>query len=94
MLSTIGRLVEQKPWAVIGIVLLITAGFASLLPSLDMQTSMDQFLPDDPVVNASEEISEYFGANSQMMMIYVEGEKGQSVIEPRVLRELYEVSQS
>ena len=94
MLSTIGRLVEQKPWAVVGIVLLITVGFASLLPSLDMQTSMDQFLPDDPVVNASEQISEYFGADSQMMMIYVEGERGQSVIEPRVLKELYKVSQS
>jgi hydrophobe/amphiphile efflux-3 (HAE3) family protein len=94
MLSRIGRLVEQKPWVVIGIVILITVGFAGLLPSLDMQTSMDQFLPDDTVVNANERISDYFGADSQMMMIYVETEGGQSVVEPKMLREMYGVSQS
>jgi hydrophobe/amphiphile efflux-3 (HAE3) family protein len=91
MLTTIGNLVEHHPWPIIGIVLLITIGFGSLMPSLEMETSMSTFLPDDPVVNANERIGDYFGMGYEMLMIDIENEGVASVVDPQALREAYSI---
>ena len=61
MLDTLGRIIEKKPWQVIGLIVVITICFGSFLPSLEMQTSMDDFLPQDDVVQAQDRINKLFG---------------------------------
>lgn len=93
MLKTLARIIEQKPWLVIGLVLVITLLFASFLPSLEMQTSMDDFLPQDEVVQAQERINNLFGEPSEMIMIHVATQQANSVLSPDALREQYSLSQ-
>jgi len=89
MLLKIGRLVKNHPWIVVGFVLLITIGFGSILPNLKMQTSMEHFLPDDEIVVAQEEINDYFGSASGVIMVLVKPENSYSVTSVKSLKELY-----
>ncbi len=76
----------------IGLVLAITLLFGSFLPSLEMQTSMDDFLPQDEVVQAQERITNLFGEPSEMIMIHVSTQQAQSILDPDALREQYRLS--
>ena len=69
MLERYGRLIERKPWFVIGIVIMVTIGFSALIPYLEMETSTEDFMPDNEVVTASQKISEYFGQTGEMLMV-------------------------
>jgi len=91
MLGKIGNTIEKRPWFVIIIILLITGGFAGLLPSIEMQTSMDQFLPEDDVVVAQDRINDYFSTNYEVIMVYIEKNK-ENVISPASLKEEYRIS--
>jgi len=92
MLQVLGNLVTKKPWFLVIFILLITIGFSIFLPSLEMNTSMEDFLPDDEVVNANERINEYFGASSESIMVLVDKENTASVVTPDALREMYALS--
>ena len=92
MLDKIGIFISKHPWLVVGLILVITLGFGSLLPGLEMQTNMDNFLPDDETVIASEKISEYFGEDVETIMVYVQKEKTDSIISADSLREMYHTS--
>ena len=92
MLSIIGKFVENRPWLVVGIIILITIGFGLLLPSLEMQTSMENFLPDDEIVQAQDKINEYFGVGYEIIMVYVEKDKAKSVVSTDALKEIYFVA--
>jgi len=91
MLKRLGTTVEKRPWLIIGIVLMITIGFGSLLPALEMETSTEDFMPDTDIVNANLRVTEYFGQSGEMLMIVVENENAQSVVTPKALREEYRV---
>lgn len=92
MLDKIGVFISKHPWLVVGIILLITLGFGSFLPGLEMQTTMDHFLPEDETVIANEKINDYFGYDVEMMMVYVENDKASSVVSPDALKEMYDIS--
>jgi len=92
MLKSISGLIERKPWHVIIVVLLVTVGFGSLLPSLEMQTSMENFLPEDDVVTANSRINDYFGAGDKILMVYIQNQGSSSVTSPDALREMVYVS--
>ncbi len=89
MLERYGRLIERKPWFVIGIVLMVTIGFSALIPYLEMETSTEDFMPDNEVVTASQKISEYFGQTGEMLMALVEKENAQNILIPTALKEQY-----
>ncbi|RLF32571.1 MAG: hypothetical protein DRM98_03640, partial [Thermoplasmata archaeon] len=89
MLKLLGRLIEKHPWLVITIVLLITIGFATLLPSLEMKTDFKDFMPDDETVKANMRLMEYFGQNQQIIMVLVEKQQTEKVTTPSALREQY-----
>ncbi len=93
MLTKIGTIIEKKPGLIVGIIILITIGFGTLLPSLEMETSMEDFLPDGEVVNAEQRVSEYFGVSQEVLMIYVEKQKAEHAITPNALKEEYLVAQ-
>ena len=89
MLKQLGDIIEKKPWLVIAIVLIITIGFSTLVPSLEMKTDFSDFTPDEEVVRASNRRSEYFGQTQQVLFLYVQKENAESVITPKALREQY-----
>jgi hydrophobe/amphiphile efflux-3 (HAE3) family protein len=89
MLERYGRFIERRPWFVIGVVIMITIGFSSLIPYLEMETSTEDFMPDDEVVSASQRISEYFGQTGEMLMVLVEKENSQNILNSESLKEQY-----
>ena len=89
MLDKLGKIIEKRSWLVVGLILVITIGFSLLLPSLEMETSMDDFLPDNDVVNAEQRVSNYFGRNQEILMIYVEKQKAEHAVTPEALKEEY-----
>ena len=89
MLKRLGGLIEKRPWLVITVIILITVGFATLIPSIEMKTDFKDFMPDDEVVQASTRISEYFGQSQQMMILYVEKDGSKNILDPDSLREQY-----
>jgi len=91
MLDKIGRLIEKQPWLVIGIILMITIGFGSLAPFLDMGTSTEDFLPDDEIVKANQRVADYFGGTDDFLMIYIQKQNENSAITPKALKEEYSV---
>ena len=93
MLDRLGKIVTAKPWLVVGIVLVITIGFSTLLPTLEMQTSMDDFLPDDKVILADERIQEFFGTTNEVVMVLSEGESKESILSASGLKILYQISE-
>jgi predicted RND superfamily exporter protein len=93
MLDKFGGFIEKRPWLVVTIVLLVTVGFATLIPSLEMETSTEDFLPDHEIVQASERVGELFGKSGQVIMIFVENQNAHNVVTPNALREEYKVLQ-
>jgi len=91
MLKQLGDLIEKRPWLVVTVVLLVTIGFATLIPSLEMETSTEDFMPDDEIVNAAMRVNEYFGQTGEIIMIYVEKQNAKNVVTPKALREEYQV---
>lgn len=89
MLSRIGNFVRKKPMLVIVISLLITSGFATLLPFMKAGTSIEDFLPDNEQVRANDRIEKYFGAGYSSLMIHANSKRGNSIASPEALREEY-----
>ncbi|RLF56760.1 MAG: hypothetical protein DRN27_09085 [Thermoplasmata archaeon] len=89
MLTKIGTIIEKRPGLIVVIILLITIGFGTLLPSLEMKTSMEDFFPDDEVVNAEQRVNDYFGGSQEILMVYVEKQKAENAITPDALKEEY-----
>lgn len=87
MLIQLSRLIEKHPWLVITIILLITIGFSTLLPSLEMKTDFKDFMPDDETVKANMRLMNYFGQNQQIILTLVEKQQADSVTTPEALRE-------
>jgi len=92
MLTHLGKAIEKSPWLIIGIILMTTIGFGSLLPALEMETSTEDFMPDNEILNANQRISEYFGQSGEMLMVFVAKQKAQNVVTPQALKEAYFVS--
>ena len=92
MLTKISKNVAEHPWFITLIVLLITIGFASMIPMLKMGTSLEDFLPDTEVVHANKRVSQYFGKKQEVLMIKIDGEKSQYAISPEALKEEHEVA--
>ena len=61
MFDKLGKIIEKRSWLIVGLTLVTTIGFSLLLLPLEMETSMDDFLPDNDVVNAEKRVSSYFG---------------------------------
>jgi len=92
MLTHLGKTIEKSPWLIIGIIIMTTMGFGSLLPALEMESSTEDFMPDDEIVNANQRVSEYFGQSGEMLMVFVEKQNAQNVVTPQALKEAYFIS--
>lgn len=91
MLKQLGNVIQKRPWLVVTIVFLITIGFSSLIPSLEMSTSTEDFMPDDEIVNANLRVNSYFGQTGETIMIFVEKQNAKNVVTATALKEEYRV---
>jgi hydrophobe/amphiphile efflux-3 (HAE3) family protein len=91
MLEKIGFFIEKKPWIVVITILTITIGFSLLIPSLEMETTAEDFYPDSEIVNANLQIIDDFGSIGEIIMILVEKENSANVITPEALKEEYRI---
>lgn len=91
MLEYLGRVIEKRPWFVVSLVILVTIGFASLLPSLEFKTNFEDFAPDNELVKANNRISDYFGMSQQVVFLYVEKQQADSTITPLALKDHYKI---
>ena len=91
MLKQLANFIEKKPWLVVILILLITIGFSTLIPSIKMETTTEEFMPDNEIVSASTRASEYFGQTGSVILIFVEKQNEQNVITPNSLKEEFNV---
>ena len=87
MLKTLGNLIEKKPWFIILIVIIITAGFSTAIPQLEMKTDFNEFMPEDKLVEAVMRIYDNFGTSQQILLIYAEKQNEKNTITPQALRD-------
>ncbi|KYK24059.1 hypothetical protein AYK25_01870 [Thermoplasmatales archaeon SM1-50] len=92
MLDQLGKIIEKRPWAVIGLILLITIGFSLFIPSLTFKTNFEDFAPDNEQVRANNRISEYFGKSTQTIILYIQKEQESSVLSIQALRDQYNLN--
>ncbi len=85
----VGKFIEKKSFAIIATVVFITLVFSSFIPFINMSTSLNDFLPENEVVKAERRIGEYFGSETNAIMVYIENE---NVLKPSSLREIYNLS--
>lgn len=93
MLKYLGDLIEKRPWLVITIVLIITLGFSILIPSIEIKTDFNDFMPDDELVKAQTRINNYFGENQQIMFLYVEKKDTDNILTIESLREQFYIQE-
>ncbi len=91
MLDQLGRIIEKKPWLVVGIILLITIGFSLFIPSLTFKTNFEDFAPDNEQVKANERIADYFGMSSQTIILYIQKEQTDNILSVQALRDQYKL---
>ena len=92
MLTILGKTVEKRPWLIIGIIFMITIGLGSLVPALEMETSTEDFMPDNEILNANQRVSEYFGQSGEMLMVFVDKQNAQNVVTSQALKEVNYIS--
>jgi len=89
MLTFLGRLIEKRPWFVVIVIIIITIGFSSTLPSLEFKTDFKDFMPDEDLVRANTKVQDYFGISQLPMFILVEGKQSENVISAQAIKEIY-----
>lgn len=93
MLKYLGKIIEKKPWLIITIILIITLGFSILIPSIEIKTDFEDFMPDEEVVKAQMRITNYFGENQQIMMLYVKKQDTNNILTIDSLREQFYIQE-
>jgi len=91
MLRKLGGFIEKRPWLVVIVILLITFGSASLVPSIEMETATEDFIPDDEIVKAGLRVSTLFGETGEVILIFVENQEEINVVTANALKEQYKV---
>jgi predicted RND superfamily exporter protein len=88
MVSILGGIIEEKPMHFIVIIIVITIFLSSFITGLEFNTDFNDFTPEDPLVQASIRINEYFGSNQQILIIRALAENENNIISSNSLKEL------
>ncbi len=93
MLDKIGTQIEKHPFLIIIFTIILTIAFAINIPSMNMNTSTEDFMPDSEIANANSRISDYFGKNQDVVMILTEHKSNENLLTPKSIRNLHSISQ-
>jgi len=88
MASILGRAIEKKPMYFIAIIITVTIILSSFISGLEFNTDFNDFTPEDPLVQASLRISEYFGSGQQIIIIRAEAVKNKSILDGQVIKDI------
>lgn len=88
MASILGRIIKNKPMHFIVLIITITIILSSFITRLEFNTDFNDFTPEDPLVQASIRINEYFGSNQEIMIIRAQSKNNISIIQPTLLKQL------
>ena len=91
---SLGNFIEKKPWFIITIIILITIGFATLIPSLQFKTDFSEFMPDDEISLANQRVTRYFGSSQQPIFTLIEANEDNNILTTKAVREMYETEKS
>ena len=92
MFRWLGRMITAYAPMVIIVILLISMGFALVIPKIEFQTNLNRFLPDNDLVRANQRVSDYYGDTSAVHLIYAqEDNSADDVLTPDALQEQYEI---
>ncbi|MDH7506590.1 MAG: efflux RND transporter permease subunit [Candidatus Thermoplasmatota archaeon] len=91
LLNKYSKIIEKHPVLIVTIIIFITMGFATIIPSMQLKTDFRDFAPDNETVNAVLRVADYFSQDYQVLFLYVEKEKGESILIPDALKEQYYV---
>ena len=87
------QIIARKSGFLVLVVIIITVGFALILPEIKIEMDFNRFLPDHEVVTAYDDMEEYFGKENEYFYILIEGaNENDNILTPRALREQYNVS--
>ena len=90
MFGALAKVVGKRPYTVILVIVLITALFSSLLPSMKRGTSVEDFIPkDNKMIQAERRVMDYFGSESDVEMVLVKSRK--DILHPDNLRKLHSI---
>ncbi len=94
MFRWLGRMVTTYAPVIIIIILLISMGFALVIPKIEFKTNLNRFLPDNDIVRANERVGEYFGDDSAVHIIYIQDDNSKhDVLTPDALQQQYDIYQ-
>ncbi|UCF08682.1 MAG: hypothetical protein JSW28_03055, partial [Thermoplasmata archaeon] len=92
MFEGLGRFVEKNAAMVIVIFIITTGLFASVIPNISFETDVEKFQPDNEVTRAEERANEYFGADFQPHLIYIEAKNQEdNVLTEDAIREQHKI---
>jgi predicted RND superfamily exporter protein len=75
-------------------ILLISMGFALVIPNIEFKTNLNRFLPDNELVRANDRVGDYFGNDLTVHVIHVqEDNSAHDVLMPDALREQFDIFQ-
>jgi predicted RND superfamily exporter protein len=89
MFEKLARIIEKRPWFVVGIIVIITIVFSMFIPTLTFKTNFEDFAPDSAEVKANYRIADYFGGSSQTIILYIDTEQAESITSVQALRDQY-----
>ncbi len=85
------EMVLNRPWIVIGVVLLLTVGALTFLPRIQFDASIDAMIPDDdPVLMDLQAVAEEFGSQ-ELFFIAIESD---DVFAPSTLRKIADLEEA
>ena len=89
-MNLLARLVLQRPWLVLGVLLAITVAFAAFLPRLGISSDVASMVPeDDPVVRQLVDVVTEFGSQDVLMVVI----SGADVYRPETLEKAWRIAE-
>ena len=85
--------VVRRPWLVLGLLLVTTAGFVSQLPELRMETNIEKMLPEGMEAYVNKKRLEKVFSSADMVVIGIENDGPNGIYTPHTLKLVDELTQ-
>ncbi len=85
--------VVRRPWVVLGLLLLVTIGFASQMPRLSIETNIEEMLPKGMEAYVNKKRLEKLFSSADMVVIGIENDAPEGIYNPHTLRLVDELTQ-
>jgi len=88
MFEKLSGVIVKKPLSILTFTVLITIFFSVFIPSVQFDSNLGHFVPENDAMKAQEKVNNYFGEGYSAHMIYTSSD---NVLDAKSLREEYAV---